>query len=94
MAHWKRIYGADILDVSYEGLVRDPRTAMQRLVAFLGLDWDERCLTVPSAGRAVRTASVWQVREPLHSRSVGRSAHYARQLEALRRYLDTNDATQ
>jgi tetratricopeptide (TPR) repeat protein len=92
MAHWKRIYGADILDVSYEGLVRDSRTTMERLLAFLGLEWDERCLAVPSAGRAVRTASVWQVREPLHSQSVGRGSHYARQLEALRRYLDANGA--
>ena len=92
MAHWKGIYGADILDVSYEHLVRDSRTAMERLVAFLGLGWDERCLTVPSAGRAVRTASVWQVREPLHSGSVGRSAHYARQLEGLHRYLEANGA--
>jgi tetratricopeptide (TPR) repeat protein len=90
MAHWKRSYGADILDVSYEHLVRDSRAVMERLVAFLGLEWDERCLAVPSAGRAVRTASVWQVREPLHSRSVGRGANYARQLEALHRYLEAN----
>jgi tetratricopeptide (TPR) repeat protein len=92
MAHWKRVYGADILDVSYGELVRDSRTAMERLLSFLGLPWDERCLTVPMEGRSIKTASVWQVREPLHSRSVGRASHYQRQLDALRRYLDANEA--
>jgi hypothetical protein len=65
---------------------------MERLLSFLGLEWDERCLSVPSEGRAIRTASVWQVREPLHSRSVGRASHYRYQLEALHRYLEANGA--
>lgn len=92
MAHWKRVFGADIIDVSYEHLVRDSRAVMEKLLASLGLDWDERCLAVPSAGRAIRTASVWQVREPVHSRSVARASHYAVQLEALKRYLDANSS--
>jgi len=36
----------------------------------------------------VKTASVWQVREPLYQRSSGRWRHYARQLEPVRAYLD------
>jgi tetratricopeptide (TPR) repeat protein len=92
MAHWKQVYGADILDLSYEELVRRPRGVMERLLSFLGLQWDERCLSVPAQGRPIRTASVWQVREPIHSRSVGRAAHYAHQLEGLRRYLEANEA--
>jgi hypothetical protein len=31
----------------------------------------------------VRTASVWQVREPLYTRSLGRWRHYVGQLGAL-----------
>jgi len=84
LAHWKQHYGADILDVSYDALVREPRPVAEALLAFLGLEWDERCLTVPAAGRAVKTASVWQVRQPLYTHSSGRARHYARQLEALR----------
>ncbi len=87
MAHWKTLYGADILDVSYDRLVKDPKPAMETVLDFLGLPWDERCLGVPPAGRAVKTASVWQVREPLYQRSSGRSLHYERQLGALRAYL-------
>jgi hypothetical protein len=60
---------------------------MEPLVGFLGLEWDERCLEATPAGRAVRTASVWQVRAPLYQRSSGRARHYVRELSALRAYL-------
>jgi hypothetical protein len=36
-----------------------------------------------NAGARVRTASVWQVRQPLYTRSLGRWRHYAEQLGAL-----------
>jgi hypothetical protein len=88
MAHWKAIYGADILDVSYDAYVREPQPVAEGLLAFLGLEWDERCLMPAPAGRAIKTASVWQVREPLHRRSSGRARHYASQLDALRAYLE------
>jgi hypothetical protein len=87
MAHWKRLFGADIIDVSYDAFVHQPKREAEKLLASLGLEWDERCLAPPPPGRAVKTASVWQVREPLYQRSSGRSRHYARELEELREYL-------
>jgi tetratricopeptide (TPR) repeat protein len=89
MAHWKALFGPDILDVDYDVLVRDVRPVAARMLGFLGLDWDDRCLSVPPAGRSVKTASVWQVREPLYQRSSGRSRHYARELAPLRSYLES-----
>ena len=88
MAHWKSLYGNDILDFDYDVFVREPRPAAERLLAFCGLDWDESCLAFQRLSNAVKTASVWQVREPLYSRSSGRWRHYARQLAPLRSYLD------
>lgn len=87
MAHWRRLFGADVFEVDYDALVREPRSVMQPLVRFLGLEWDERCLEMAPTGRAVRTASVWQVRGPLYQRSSGRARHYVRELSALRAYL-------
>jgi len=80
MSHWQRLFGADILDVSYDSLVRDPKPQLEQILAFLGLDWDEGCVSV-GPGRTVKTASVWQVREPLYMHSSGRSRHYAKQLD-------------
>ena len=87
MAHWRTLFGADILDLNYDSLVKDPHPVVGQMLAFLGLEWDVRCRSVPQAGRAIRTASVWQVREPLHQRSSGRADNYARQLNDLRDYL-------
>ncbi len=87
MAHWKTLFGADILDLSYDALVADPNASVQGLLEFLQLGWNEGCLSVPVAGRAVKTASVWQVREPLYRRATGRAQHYDRQLGPLRQYL-------
>ena len=88
MKHWKALYGADILDVSYDAYVSEPQPAAEELLAYLGLEWNQKCLTPPPADRAIKTASVWQVREPLYRRSSGRARHYARKLKALRAYLE------
>jgi cytochrome c-type biogenesis protein CcmH/NrfG len=88
MAHWRTLYGADILDFSYESLVEEPAAAVQRLLGYCGLEWDERCLHPTGSADPVKTASVWQVREPVHGRSRGRSSRYATEMSALASYLE------
>jgi tetratricopeptide (TPR) repeat protein len=87
MAHWKALYPEELLELNYDNLVADPRPAVERLLRFCGLPWDEACLTPAAGGGAVKTASVWQVREPLYRHSSGRSRHYRRELAALAAYL-------
>ena len=87
MAHWRALFGDDVLDFNYDTLVSDPRAAMQRLLAFCHLDWDEACLVPRSRAGAVKTASVWGVREPVYARASGRSRHYRRELASLADYL-------
>ncbi len=91
MKHWKALYPLDIIDVSYDMLVRQPRETMEALLNSLSLDWDDRCSTVPAGGRSIKTASVWQAREPLYLRSSGRSRHYLRHLEQLQAYLSAGE---
>jgi tetratricopeptide (TPR) repeat protein len=88
MTHWKALFGADILDFDYDAFVREPRPAVERLLAFCGLDWEENCMSFHRVSNAVKTASVWQVREPLYQRSSGRWRNYARHLDPLRPYLN------
>ncbi len=86
MRHWKTLY-PDILDLDYDALVAEPRPAVERLLAYCGLDWEEGVLDFHKAAAPVRTASVWQVREPLYQRSSGRWRNYERHLGALRAAL-------
>ncbi|MBS0417399.1 MAG: sulfotransferase [Proteobacteria bacterium] len=87
MAHWQRCYPHDLFELNYDTFVHQPARQAARLFGFLGLDWDDRYLEPESRGRAVKTASVWQVREPIYTRSSGRAAHYRDQLGELRALL-------
>lgn len=82
MAHWKALY-PDILDLDYDVLVREPRPAIEGLLGYLGLDWEGAVLDFHKADTGVRTASVWQVREPLYVRSSGRWRNYEKHLGSL-----------
>ena len=88
MRHWKQHFAADILDVSYEQLVNDPEAELRRVLDFLGLPWDAACLDPSTYTGMVRTASVWQVRQPLHGRSSGRWQNYAAHIGDLAAELD------
>ena len=83
MAHWKSLYPNDIHDLDYDGFVADPKPSLAALLDFLGLEWEEACLEFHEAGNAVRTASAWQVREPLYRRSSGRWRNYERHLQGV-----------
>jgi hypothetical protein len=87
MAHWKALYPGDILDFDYDALVREPRASIKRLLDFCGLDWNEACLSFHRTENVVKTASVWQVREPLYARASGRWRNYEKHLGALRTEL-------
>ena len=87
LAHWEQLFPGQIHTVDYDVLVRAPSTVVAELLAYCGLPWHEGCLAFHAAVVPVRTASVWQVREPLYQRSSGRWEHYAAHLGPLRAAL-------
>ena len=76
VAHWRLVRPIDWLEVSYEECVKDLEREARRMIDFVGLDWDPGCLDFARTRRVVKTASVAQVREPIHDRSVGRWRRY------------------
>ena len=91
MAHWRRVIPADrFLEVQYEDLVTDSEPFARKLIEFCGLDWDEACLHSERNRRPVRTASVWQARQPIYRTSVARWRCYEPWLGVLRELM--NDA--
>ena len=58
MRHWNSLFGADILDFDYDVFVREPRPAVEKLLAFCGLDWEDDCMAFHRVRNAVKTASV------------------------------------
>lgn len=84
MRHWQEVLPGRMLELRYEELVADFEPQVRRLVDRLGLTWDEACLRFHESPRAVRTASLAQVRKPIYASSVGRWKVYEKELAPLR----------
>lgn len=76
-----------MLEVDYEETVADLEGASRRLLEFCDLPWDDRVLRYYETERSVKTASLWQVRQPIYDTSVGRWRHYEKHLGPLMRGL-------
>jgi tetratricopeptide (TPR) repeat protein len=85
VAHWRRVLPPEtFLDVPYGELTADQEGWTRRILEFIGLPWDERCLEFHKTVRPVNTASVWQVRQRLYQSSVGRWRQYEKFVGPLR----------
>lgn len=91
MAHWRQVLPPEIfIEVDYEELVAHQESTSRRIVEFCGLEWNEKCLRFFENKRAVRTASSWQVRQPLYASSVDRWKNYQPFLGPLAKLIETN----
>jgi len=81
--HWRSVLPLRMLTIEYETLVTDLERESRRLIEFLGLDWEAACLEFHKTDRPVVSASGWQVRQPLFTRSIGRWRKYERHLGPL-----------
>jgi tetratricopeptide (TPR) repeat protein len=86
--HWRSVLpAATLLEVPYEALVEDQEAWTRRMLNFIGLPWDRRCLEFYKTDRVVLTASRWQVRQKIHAASAGRWRHYEKFLAPLKEAL-------
>ena len=83
MRHWQQVLPMRMLEVRYEQLVENQGQVSRELIEFCGLDWDPRCLEFHRQSRGVKTASFWQVRQPIYQSSVGQWQNYRQQLAPL-----------
>ncbi len=91
MDHWQKVLPLPILDVPYEEMVADQEGLSRRLLQFCGLEWDDACLGFHKTERTVKTASNWQVRQPIYKTSIGRWRAYEKFLGPLREALDAGE---
>jgi len=63
--------------------VLDTESQIRRLLEFLDLPWDDRCLKYYENKRSARTASEDQIRRPIYTSSIGRWKSYESHLGPL-----------
>lgn len=84
MDHWRSILPKDsYYEIEYENLVANINVEAKSLIAYCDLEWSESCLSFYENKRAIRTASVAQVRQPLYKSSVARWKGYETHLDPL-----------
>jgi len=87
MSHWRARYGAAIRTVRYEELASDPDHCLGELACWLGLPEQNRP-DAPNRDHGIGTASAWQARQPIYTRSVARWRAYAPHIPELLRLPD------
>jgi len=92
MAHWEQVLPPGVLKTCvYEELVDDLESVARELVEFVGLPWNDACLSFHESARPVKTASVVQVRRPVYKTSVERWRRYGSALRPLLDALEYKD---
>ncbi|MES2050060.1 MAG: sulfotransferase, partial [Pseudomonadota bacterium] len=87
MQHWDATLAKPVLTLRYEDVVEDTEGAARKMLAYLGLDWTPAVLNHQNLERAVKTASVWQVRQPIYKTAVEKWRRYASFLAPLEQAL-------
>ena len=83
MHHWADVLALPILNVIYEELVADPESQIRKIIDFIELEWDDRCLSPHETGRQAITLSRDQIRQPIYTTSVRRSDRFREFLQPL-----------
>ena len=78
-----RRWPSRILTIEYEDFVLSPDCTLERAWHFLGLQPPRQADGDVHRRGPITSASLWQVRQPIHARSVGHSRHYVEWLPQL-----------
>ena len=83
MSHWRKALPGRFYEVSYEQLTSNQEPESRQLIEYCGLEWQEGCLDFHNTERKVKTASAFQVRQPMHNQSVDLWKRYGDALQPL-----------
>lgn len=84
LAHWQSIFGDRILVVPYEEMVNAPAEWSERLQRHFGLPVQAGLDQLLPKNRAVRTASVTQVKQPISTSRIGQAHTFGKHLQPFR----------
>jgi len=88
MAYWRARFPDRIIDLRYEDLVARPEETVGGLLDSFGLTFEPSCMEFHRAARPVGTASVAQVRRPIHGDSVQKWQRYEAFLAPLKKHME------
>ena len=88
MNHWDKVLPGKVLRVNNEDVVDDLEGQVTRMLEFIGIPFEEECISFYKTERLVRTPSSEQVRKPVNKDGMERWKPYAKYLKPLLNVLD------
>ena len=85
MSHWQSLFTDSFHVVNYEDLVSSPEKSTKNIFSALKLQWQGQCNEFYLNKNSVKTASIWQVRQPLHKGSCERWLNYKEEVNSVLR---------
>ena len=70
MSHWKSALPGFIYEIKYEKIVQNPKFEIKKILKYLNLSWNKKCLEFYKEKRSVKTASDTQVRKKIYKSSI------------------------
>jgi len=83
MDHWRKELPDQFYEIKYEELTSNQEEESRKLIDYCGLEWQDACLDFYKTKRKVKTASAFQVRQPMSNKSVGLWKKYGEGLKPL-----------
>ncbi|UTW07208.1 tetratricopeptide repeat-containing sulfotransferase family protein [Pseudomonas benzenivorans] len=83
MHHWQQLFPGEILEINYEDVVGDLEGSARKMLEYIGVAWESQVLAFNELERPVKTASVWQVRQPVYQTSKAKWLRYQNHLAPL-----------
>ena len=87
MDHYDGVADGMVHRVVHEELVADPEREIRRLLDFVGVPFDERCVRYHETERSVRTPSAQQVRQPIRPEFTEQWKMFEAELDPLKKAL-------
>jgi tetratricopeptide (TPR) repeat protein len=81
--HWNQLFPGEILNINYEDVIEDTEGMARKMLNYIGVDWEPQVLNSHELDRPVKTASVWQVRQPIYKTSKAKWEKYKDHLAPL-----------
>lgn len=76
MQHWKQVLPLPIYDIHYDDFIELPKLSIESMFEFIEIEAEKQCFSHDKNDRAVKTASVMQVRRPIYKASKERWRKY------------------
>ena len=83
MEHWRNQLPDQFYEIKYEDLTSNQEEESRKLIEYCGLEWQDACLDFHKSKRKVKTASSFQVRQPMSKKSISLWKKYGEGLQPL-----------